>query len=93
MKEAIRRSATRAAATMFPCRSGFSRDRHPPSRDIAPHAHPSGFDLRGPDLGFVELARGLGVEAARVRRPAEAAVAVRRMLSHEGPYLIDLNTA
>jgi thiamine pyrophosphate-dependent acetolactate synthase large subunit-like protein len=33
------------------------------------------------------------VEATRVRRPADAANAVRRMLSHDGPYLIDLNTA
>jgi benzoylformate decarboxylase len=62
-------------------------------RGVESHQHPAGFDLRGPDLGFVDIARGLGVAGEQVRGPAEAGPAVRRMLSHDGPYLIDLHTA
>jgi benzoylformate decarboxylase len=62
-------------------------------RGVQSHEHPTGFDLRGPDIGFVDIARGLGVEAMQVRRPTEVGHAVRRMLSHDGPYLIDLHTA
>ena len=60
---------------------------------IEPHRHPSSFDLTGPELGFVELARGLGVEAVRVEKAAEVGPAVRRMLDSTGPFLVDLVTA
>lgn len=59
---------------------------------IAPHRHPSGFDLTGPDISFVDLAKGLGVEALRVDRPEQVEPAVRKMLDHDGPFLIDLET-
>lgn len=61
-------------------------------RGIAPHAHPDGFDLSMPDIGFTDLARGLGVEAVRVREPSEVGPAVERMLAHDGPFLVDLFT-
>jgi benzoylformate decarboxylase len=60
---------------------------------IAEHALPSSFDLSWPELGFAELARGLGVDATRVEKPDQVAPAVRRLLAHDGPFLVDLVTA
>jgi benzoylformate decarboxylase len=62
-------------------------------RGVEQHPHPDGFDLGRPEIGFVELARGLGVEAVRVTRPDEVKPAVHRMLEHPGPFLVDLVTA
>jgi benzoylformate decarboxylase len=59
---------------------------------IESHPHPRAFDLSGPDLGFVDIARGLGVPGVRVSEPAEVAGAVRQMLAHPGPFLVDLAT-
>ncbi|MBK8476184.1 MAG: thiamine pyrophosphate-binding protein [Opitutaceae bacterium] len=57
---------------------------------VAPHEFPLCFDLSNPPLGFVELARGLGVAGRRVSQPAEVAPAIREMLAHPGPFLLDL---
>ncbi|MGH3914129.1 MAG: thiamine pyrophosphate-binding protein [Pseudonocardiaceae bacterium] len=54
---------------------------------------PSGFDLSYPEIGFTDTARGLGVDAVRVDKPAAVEGAVRRMLEHPGPFLCDLVTA
>lgn len=62
-------------------------------RGIDRHGYPSGFDLSRPEIGFVELARSLGVEGMRVEKPADVEPAVRRMVSQSGPFLIDLVTA
>jgi benzoylformate decarboxylase len=59
---------------------------------IAEHALPSSFDLSWPELGFADLARGLGVDATRVQKPDQVAPAVRRLLAHDGPFLVDLVT-
>ncbi|WP_181792787.1 thiamine pyrophosphate-binding protein [Streptomyces sp. WELS2] len=61
-------------------------------RSIASHDHPAGFDLSSPGIGFVELARSLGVEAVRVDKPDQVEAAIRRMLEHPGPFLVDLAT-
>jgi benzoylformate decarboxylase len=61
-------------------------------RGIPPHGHPEGFDLGRPPIGFTALARSLGVEAERVAEPGQIGPAVRRMLAHPGPYLVDLDT-
>ena len=60
---------------------------------IAPHPLPGSFDLSKPELGFVELARGLGVEAVRVERPDQVAAAVARLVAADAPFLVDLVTA
>ena len=60
---------------------------------IAPHPLPRSFDLSKPELGFVELARGLGVEAVRVERPDQVAAAVARLVAADAPFLVDLVTA
>ena len=59
---------------------------------VSSHEHPDGFDLRRPDIGFVELARALGVDGVRVTRVEEVGPAVTRMLEHDGPFLVDLLT-
>jgi benzoylformate decarboxylase len=54
------------------------------------HAFPEPFDLSTPDLGFVEMARGMGVDGVRVERADEIAPAIAQALNSSGPFLIDL---
>ncbi|WP_248962181.1 thiamine pyrophosphate-binding protein [Sphaerisporangium perillae] len=61
-------------------------------RDIPLHAYPRSFDLAHPDLGFVDIARGLGVEAMRVEKQGQVEEAVERLLFDDRPFLIDLIT-
>jgi len=57
---------------------------------IAPHTLPMPFDLTDPDLGFADMARGMGVEAVRIERAADIPAVLERALAAEGPVLIDL---
>lgn len=59
---------------------------------VTGRASPGGFDLSHPDIRFADLARGLGVEAVRVEKPEQVTGAVRRMLDHRGPFLVDVLT-
>ncbi|MFI8088871.1 thiamine pyrophosphate-binding protein [Streptomyces sp. NPDC086080] len=59
-------------------------------RDIPEHAFPRSFDLARPEIDFAGLARSLGADGVRVEKPGQAAGAVRRMLGHPGPFLVDL---
>jgi benzoylformate decarboxylase len=59
-------------------------------RGIADHAFPVSFDITDPELRFDEIARGMGVEAARVETADDVAGAIDDALAHDGPYLIDL---
>lgn len=59
-------------------------------RDPVASPFPPAFDLGDPDLDFVALARGLGVPGRRVTEPAELAPAIRAMLDHQGPFLLEL---
>jgi benzoylformate decarboxylase len=47
-------------------------------------------DLVGPDLGFVDLARGLGVAGERVAKPDELRPALERALAAGRPFLLDV---
>jgi benzoylformate decarboxylase len=47
-------------------------------------------DLVAPDLGFVDLARGMGVDAARVSAPGELRAALDKALGSSGPFLLDV---
>jgi benzoylformate decarboxylase len=47
-------------------------------------------DLVSPDLGFVDMARGMGVEAARVSKPEELRSALDLALGAGRPYLLDI---
>ena len=56
-------------------------------RSERPYAH---MDLTKPDLGFVDIAHGLGVAASRVTKPADLAPAVAAAIASGGPYLLDV---
>jgi benzoylformate decarboxylase len=47
-------------------------------------------DLVSPDLGYVDLARGMGVEAMRVITPGELRPALQKALGAGRPFLIDV---
>jgi benzoylformate decarboxylase len=47
-------------------------------------------DLVAPDLGFVDLARGMGVEGLRVTTPGELRPALDRALGSGRPFLLDV---
>ena len=47
-------------------------------------------DLIAPDLGFVDLARGMGVEGTRVTTPAALRPALDKALAARRPFLLDV---
>ena len=47
-------------------------------------------DLGNPDLSWVKLAQGMGVEAASAPRMEECADLLRRSFQAQGPFLIEL---
>jgi benzoylformate decarboxylase len=47
-------------------------------------------DLVAPDLGFVDLARGMGVEGARITTPGELRPALDKALGAGRPFLLDV---
>lgn len=59
-------------------------------RSIPKHDFPLSFDLSHPPLHFAEMARSMGVQAARVEKPWEISQAIEQALAHPGPFLIDL---
>jgi thiamine pyrophosphate-dependent acetolactate synthase large subunit-like protein len=59
-------------------------------RSLQEREFPECFDIRDPDIRFDELARSMGVPAARVETPDEVGPAIGEALAHDGPYLIDL---
>jgi benzoylformate decarboxylase len=67
-------------------------DRYWSERQIPAHGYPDCFNLSHPEIDFAGLARSLGVSAERVDKPAQVEAAVTRMLRHQGPYLVDLDT-
>jgi pyruvate dehydrogenase (quinone) len=51
----------------------------------------SGVDLQNPD--FAAMARAMGIHAVRVEDPGDLAHAVREVLDHDGPAVLDVVTA
>ncbi len=47
------------------------------------------FDLSRPDIGFVDLARGMGVEAVRCETAEDFAAAFSGAMKRRGPFLIE----
>jgi benzoylformate decarboxylase len=47
-------------------------------------------DLVAPDLGFVDIARGLGVDGTRVTAPGELRLALEKALALNRPFLLDV---
>ena len=52
-----------------------------------PYPH---MDLTNPNLGFVDMARGMGVDGVQVAEPERVGPAIREALSAGRPYLVDL---
>lgn len=63
----------------------YWRAQHLPEREF-----PAAFDLCSPDIRFDRLAEALGVHATRVERPEQIEPAIRRALTDDRPFLIDL---
>jgi benzoylformate decarboxylase len=63
----------------------YWRDQRLPERNF-----PGPFDIRDPDLDFVEIARGMGVPGVRVETPDQVDGAVEQMFATDGPFLVDL---
>jgi len=57
------------------------------ARSARPYPH---MDLTNPVFGFVEMARGMGVEGRLVSKAEELPGAVQEALSSKGPYLLDV---
>jgi benzoylformate decarboxylase len=55
----------------------------------ADRAYPH-MDLAMPDLGFVEMARGMGVGGRRVSKPGEVGDALRRAFDAGAPWVLDV---
>jgi pyruvate dehydrogenase (quinone) len=51
----------------------------------------TGTDLQNPD--FAAMARAMGIHAARVEDPGDLANAIRDVLAHDGPAVLDVVTA
>jgi pyruvate dehydrogenase (quinone) len=51
----------------------------------------TGVDLQNPD--FAAMARAMGIHAVRVEDPGELASAIREVLDHDGPAVLDVVTA
>jgi benzoylformate decarboxylase len=54
------------------------------------HDFPHSFDLANPVVDFATLARSMGVPGICVDRPEDVEAAVRQMMEHEGPFLVDM---
>jgi benzoylformate decarboxylase len=65
-------------------------DHYWKDQGIEQHDFPIPFDLSFPALRFDSIASALGVESVRVEKYSEIEPAIDRMLSSEGPFLIDL---
>jgi benzoylformate decarboxylase len=57
---------------------------------IAPHEFPVSFDLSKPEIKFDEMARSMGVPAARIERIDQIEPAIRKALATQGPFLLDV---
>jgi benzoylformate decarboxylase len=65
-------------------------DRYWKEREIGNHRYPSAFDISCPALGFVDIARGYGIDGVRVESVEQVDAAVKQMLATDEPFLVDL---
>jgi thiamine pyrophosphate-dependent acetolactate synthase large subunit-like protein len=57
---------------------------------LPPREFPDPFSLNDPVIDFAGLAQAMGVRALKVEKPEQIGPAIEQMLSHDGPFLIDL---
>jgi len=60
------------------------------TQGVEKHDFPSPFDLSTPKLGFVDMAKGMGVPGLRLEFTEQIPDAIHQALSTPGPFLIDL---
>jgi benzoylformate decarboxylase len=65
--------------------SAYWKEQH-----VAAHDFPLSFDLSKPELNFAAMAQSMGVPGLRVEMPEEVAPAIHQMLTHSGPFLLDV---
>jgi benzoylformate decarboxylase len=54
------------------------------------HEFPDSFNLNNPVVDFAALSRSMGVPAVCVDRPENVEDAIRQMMEHDGPFLVDM---
>jgi benzoylformate decarboxylase len=59
-------------------------------RGVEGRSFPMAFDLSEPPLGFVEMARGMGMEGRRIEKPEEIVPAIEAAMAHDGPFVLDV---
>lgn len=59
-------------------------------RGIVGRKYPTSFDLSNPEISFDQIAASFGIAGERVWNPEQVETAIKRMLNHDGPYLINL---
>jgi benzoylformate decarboxylase len=65
-------------------------DQYWKERQIPKHNYPQSFSIRNPNLDFVKIAEGHSVPAVRVENPGEIKSAITKMLTTEGPFLLEV---
>ena len=59
-------------------------------RGIIDRPFPTSFDLSKPALDFAHIARGFGVQSARIETGDQIIPAIKRALAHPGPFVLDV---
>ncbi len=59
-------------------------------RGIIDRPFPTSFDLSKPALDFAHIARGFGVQSARIETGDQIIPAIERALAHPGPFVLDV---
>jgi thiamine pyrophosphate-dependent acetolactate synthase large subunit-like protein len=59
-------------------------------QQVPSHDYPLSFDLSKPEIDFASMANSMGVPALRIQSSAEIEPAVKQMLAHSGPFLLDV---
>jgi benzoylformate decarboxylase len=68
----------------------YWRDLGAREPDLFAREFPPFFDVHAPSIDFVALAGALGVPAIGVSKPGEVDSALRAMLDHDGPFLVEV---
>ncbi|MFC1791196.1 thiamine pyrophosphate-binding protein [Gemmatimonadota bacterium] len=59
-------------------------------RGVKGRSFPLAFDLSEPPLGFVEMARGMGMEGRRIEKVEDIVPAIEAAMAHDGPFVLDV---
>lgn len=65
-------------------------DHYWETQDITPHEYPDSFSITNPNIDFVSLAKGQGIEAIQAATAEDARSAASALLNSSGSFLVDL---